>query len=98
MSQLSTSSGNDDKNPGSAGSWIVQGVHFPEGTGFRAEYKGKQYVGQVQSGALLVAGKRFKSPSAAAVEVTGRSANGWLFWECKFPGSDTWTRLKALRN
>lgn len=73
------------------------GVSFPIGTDFRAEYKGNWYTGRVERGALVVAGKNFSSASAAAVEVTKRSTNGWTFWECRFPGEETWVPLATLR-
>lgn len=78
--------------------WTVSGVHFPQGTEFRAEFKGIEYTGKVSSGALVVAGKRFNSPSAAAVEVTKRSTNGWNFWKCRLPGGTDWVPIRQLRN
>lgn len=89
--------------PGSAsaplvqGEWIAKGVRFPAGTEFRASYKGRTFMGKVESGALLVDGKRYDSPSAAAVAITGNPVNGWIFWECRFPGSSSWRMIKSLR-
>ena len=78
--------------------WVVKGTPFPLGTEFRATYKGKSYFGKVDDGGLVVDGKRFKSPSAAAVAITGNSVNGWTFWECRLPGKDSWKMIKYLRN
>lgn len=77
--------------------WHTKGVIFPAGTEFRASHKGKPYFGRVESGALVVNGKRYHSPSAAAVAITGNSVNGWIFWECKRPGSDHWQSIKVSR-
>lgn len=77
--------------------WVAKGVRFPEGTEFKASYKGEQYLGRVESGALMVNGNRFDSPSAAAVNITGNTVNGWNFWECKLPGSSSWRLITSLR-
>ena len=79
------------------GDWITKGVRFPAGTEFKASYKGQTYVGRVEGGALVINGKRFDSPSAAAMSVTGNPVNGWTFWECRLPGQAGWKMAKALR-
>lgn len=84
-------------NLGASGSWVVKNVVFPSGTEFRATHKGKAVLGRVEAGALAVNGRRYESPSAAAVAITGTSVNGWIFWECKRPGSSSWQLLKSLR-
>ena len=81
----------------STGAWTTKGVIFPVGTEFRANYKGQTIAGKVESGALVVDGKRFDSPSSAAVSITGNMVNGWIFWECRLPGKMTWQMIKALR-
>ncbi len=77
--------------------WVSKGVAFPHGTEFRATHKGQQYTGTVQNGALVVSGKRFSSPSAAAIAITGNSVNGWMFWECLVPGTTKWKMIAELR-
>ena len=77
--------------------WVVKGVCFPAGTEFRSTYKGQPYTGKVQVGALVVNGKRYESPSSAAVAITGSAVNGWRFWECKLPGRSTWQLIESLR-
>jgi len=77
--------------------WVSKGVYFPLGTEFRASYKGKNYYGKVESGAFVVSGRRFDSPSAAAVDITGNPVNGWTFWECRLPSRSSWQMIKALR-
>jgi hypothetical protein len=79
------------------GDWLVKNVRFPASTDFRATYKGKTYTGRVQGGALMVDGKRYESPSSAAVAITGGAVNGWRFWEARLPGKSTWQRIEGLR-
>lgn len=81
----------------SAGAWTTKGVTFPAGTEFRANYKGQTIIGKVESGFLVVNEKRFDSPSAAAVSITGNMVNGWIFWECRLPGKTSWQIIKTLR-
>lgn len=77
--------------------WVSKGVSFPHNTQFRATYKGQQHSALVKNGALVMNGKRFTSPSAAAVAITGNSVNGWRFWECLLPGSVKWKLAADLR-
>jgi len=85
------------KSPSAPGDWVQKGVRFPNGTEFRATYKGQMHQGKVESGSLVVEGKKFDSPSAAAVAITGNPVNGWIFWECRLPGKDSWQIIKSLR-
>ena len=77
--------------------WVTKGVRLPVGTELRAAYKGQTYLARVASGALVYDGKRFNSPSAAAMNITRNPVNGWTFWECRLPGQGRWTSLKELR-
>jgi hypothetical protein len=77
--------------------WVTKGVRLPSGTDLRSTYKGKQYLARVNSGALVLMGRRFDSPSAAAMSITGSPVNGWTFWEYKLPGQHRWQILKSLR-
>jgi len=63
----------------------------------RANYKGQTYLGRVESGALVLGGERFDTPSAAAMSITKNPVNGWTFWECRMPGRASWQMLKTLR-
>ncbi len=81
----------------SPGDWVTKGVRFPSGTEFRSTHKGQSYRGQVEDGALIVNGQRFDSPSAAAVNITETSVNGWIFWECRLPGTSDWVLIKSMR-
>jgi hypothetical protein len=77
--------------------WITKGVTFPEGTEFRATYKGRTYMAQVEGSALVLDGTRHPSPSAAAVSITGGAVNGWRFWEARLPGQSGWKIIESLR-
>src|SRR6185503_16665723 len=79
------------------GDWVTKGVRFPLGTEFRAVHKGKTYLAQVEDGALKLGSRRFDSPSAAAVAVTGHPVNGWRFWHCRMPGQSGWQLMESLR-
>lgn len=81
----------------SSGAWTTKGVTFPAGTEFRAKYKGQTIFAKVESGSLVLNGKRFDSPSSAAVSITGNMVNGWIFWECRLPGKTSWHTIKMLR-
>src|SRR5437870_848824 len=72
--------------PPTMGDWVTKGIRFPAGTEFRATYKGQTHLGRVEGGALVLGGKRFVSPSSAAMSITGGNVNGWRFWQCRLPG------------
>src|SRR5258706_13605814 len=77
--------------------WIIKGVTFPEGTELRATYKGRAYTAHVEGGALVLNGKKYPSPSAAAVSITGSAVNGWRFWEARLPGQSGLKVIESLR-
>ena len=78
-------------------SWFSKGVRFPAGTEFRAHYKGETHLARVEKGGLMLNGKRYNTPSAAAMSITKSQRDGWTFWECRLPGSATWQMIKARR-
>ena len=85
-------------NGQSPSDWVAKGVRFPAGTDFRANYKGQVHTARIEGGALMLSsGKRFDSPSAAAVSITGSAVNGWRFWECRLPGKPSWQLIESLR-
>ena len=77
--------------------WTTKGVRFPAGTEFRAFYKGQTHLGRVEGGALLLNGKRFDTPSAAAMSISDSPVNGWTFWEARLPGQAGWKMIRTLR-
>ena len=80
------------------GDWVAKGVRFPQGTQARAKYKGQLHLAEVRDGALMHNGKRYDSPSSAAMAITNnKPVNGWTFWEVKLPGGGDWQTMKDLR-
>ena len=89
-----------DTAPGAAlqpGDWVTKGVRFPVGTEFRATYKGQTHLARVEGGALVMNGKRYDTPSAAAMAITESPVNGWMFWQARLPGHAGWRPIKSLR-
>jgi hypothetical protein len=90
---------NSSSNGHVAGAGVVfKGVEFPEGTQFRATYKGKTYTGEIKGGVWIDSkGKPQSSPSQAAYNITGSGINGWRFWECSRPSDPSWILIDNLR-
>ena len=62
----------------------------------RGSLKGKNYQAWVhKSGIIQFEGKKYHSPSGAAVAALERPTNGWTFWKFKRDGE--WVRLDELR-
>lgn len=73
-------------------------VHFPEGTQFRATYKGRMVTAEIRDDCWIGEdGMRRKSPSDAASAVSNTNVNGWRFWHARRPGDTEWRRLDELR-
>lgn len=77
--------------------WVCGGVVFPAGTYFRTWYKDRPYWGIVRNGALYIKDQAYHSPSKAAVSFTKRPTNGWDIWECMFPHTAHWVRIRDIR-
>ena len=77
--------------------WIVSDTSFPAGSEFTANHKGKNYFGVARDGKLEIEGRKFTTPSAAAVHITGSNVNGWRFWKCKLPGASQFVLIERLR-
>jgi hypothetical protein len=76
-----------------------KGVFFPDGTVFRANYKGRTYTAEIKSGHWVDSdGTTRTSPSEAAVRITTKNWNGWRFWHCKRPGDSSWQLIDSLRS
>jgi len=76
-----------------------KGVFFPDGTQFRATYKGRTYTAEIRNGVWVDSdGSTRNSPSEAAVKITGKNWNGWRFWHCKRPSDSTWQLIDGLRS
>ena len=79
------------------GDWVTKGVRFPAGTEFRANYKGQTHLARVEAGAIVVQGKRYDTPSSAAMVITKSNVKGWRFWEARLPGQTGWKMIESLR-
>ena len=55
------------------------------------------YFAKVDEGAMVLNGKAFLSPSAAAMTITRNSVDGWVFWDCKVPDEPSWVNIRELR-
>jgi hypothetical protein len=85
------------KDPVRFGVWFGD-VHFPEGTKFRATYKGRTYNAEIRGDKWIDAeGIARNSPSDAAGAISGTNVNGWRFWHAQRPGDPAWHRLDELK-
>jgi hypothetical protein len=76
--------------------WITEKAVFPHGTEFRGKFKGKFYPAIVDNGALVLTGRRFLSPSAAAASITQKiKIDEWVFWEYKQSETGSWVNLNG---
>jgi hypothetical protein len=86
-----------DDESGTGGA-TFKGVRFPDGTLFRANYKGRTYTAEIRNGLWTDSdGSVRNSPSEAAVKITGKAWNGWRFWHCKRPKDTRWVLIDTLR-
>lgn len=76
----------------------VRGTIIPNGTKLRGTYKGIQYYAEITEGQIVFNGKKFKSPSAAVMDITHVNTNGWVFWEYYDAVHSEWRILKTLRD
>ncbi|GAN81867.1 hypothetical protein [Acidocella aminolytica] len=84
--------------PAAGMGWVSKGVTFPDGTEFRATYKGQHVTARVARGRLRGAGDKVAtSLSQAARMVTQTSVDGWTFWEVKRPNDLQWQQAGTLR-
>jgi len=79
------------------GAWIGN-VFFPNGTRFRATYKGRTYRAEIKDEVWVGEdGVLRQSPSEAAGAISGTKVNGWRFWYGLRPGDEDWRRLDEFR-
>jgi hypothetical protein len=69
------------------------------GSVYRHTFKGQEHVMTVVKEAgeirFLVSGRSYPSPSGAAVAITGKPTNGWLFWNIVKAPADTRRRRRT---
>lgn len=73
-------------------------VLLKNGLKLRKLFKGKIYYAEIKNNQIVFNNKKFHSPSAAAIELTGTSVNGWIFWEYLNTKNNEWQLLDNLRN
>ena len=57
-------------------------------------HKGREYKAILTpAGSIILKGKKYKSPSGAAMSITKRPSNGWRFWYIRNKDRE-WVRLK----
>lgn len=79
------------------GAWFGN-THFPDGTKFRATYKGQTHFAEIKDGKWIGGdGISRSSPSNAASAISGTNVNGWRFWYAQRPGDPAWRRLDELK-
>lgn len=79
------------------GVWF-NNIHFPDGTRFRATYKGQTFLAEIKGGQWIGAdGVARSSPSDAASAISHTNVNGWRFWFVQMPGDPAWRRMDELR-
>ncbi|SNS79568.1 DUF2924 domain-containing protein [Sphingopyxis indica] len=79
------------------GVWMGN-VFLPDGTKFRATYKGQTFRAEIKDQRWQdEEGNVRHSPSDAAGAISGTKVNGWRFWYVKRPNDDDWLRLDDLR-
>ncbi len=83
--------------------WARKGIELPHGTKLRMNYNGSSYQGYINDGAWIVEGKKYSSPSGAAVAVAitkdgeHTQLNGWNYWEARLPGFARWKKINSIR-
>lgn len=79
------------------GAWYSN-VHFPNGTKFRATYKGQTHIAEIKDGRWIgTDGEIRNSPSEAASAISKTNVNGWRFWFVQRPGDPSWRRMDDLK-
>ena len=82
---------------GAGGVWLSS-IYFPNGTIFRATYKGKTYRARIQNSQWIdESGIPRSSPSDAARAISQTNVNGWRFWFVRRPHDEDWQRMDALK-
>jgi len=75
-----------------------KGVLLKNGLKLKKSFKGKMHYAEIKHNQIVFNNKKFHSPSAAAIELTGTSVNGWIFWEYFNQENNEWEILDNLRN
>lgn len=58
---------------------------------------GEYVYGRIKNGELILSIGSYSSFSTAAKALTGKSLNGWLYWQIKLPHEDQWILANSWR-
>lgn len=84
--------------PQDGGVWFSN-IYLPNGTLFRATYKGKTHRAWINNSQWIDEfGNIRTSPSDAAKAISGTNVNGWRFWFVRRPQDEDWQRMDALKS
>lgn len=93
----------DTSISGASGAWSRDGAILPNGTLMRMTYNGQLVEGQIVDGFIIANGKKFTTPSGAAMDnvrtKSGKktSLDGWAYWNVKRPDDEDYISLSSLR-
>ena len=81
--------------------WTGKGIHLPNGTKLKMQYKGQVIGGEISDGKWKVRGKDFLSPTGAAKHAASladpsydwHAMNGWHYWQVQLPGETQFQTL-----
>lgn len=83
---------------GQTGGVWFSNVFFPDGTNFRATYKGRTHRAHIYKSQWVdEIGNVRTSPSDAASAISGTNVNGWRFWFVRRPHDEDWARMDTLK-
>ncbi|HEX8238355.1 MAG TPA: hypothetical protein VF574_01290 [Allosphingosinicella sp.] len=83
---------------GQTGGVWFSNVFFPDGTMFRATYKGRTHRARIQNSQWIdELGIVRTSPSDAASAISNTNVNGWRFWFVRRPQDEDWARMDTLK-
>lgn len=83
---------------GQTGGVWFSNVFFPDGTIFRATFKGRTHRAHIQNSQWIDEfGNVRTSPSDAASAISNTNVNGWRFWFVRRPQDEDWARMDTLK-
>jgi hypothetical protein len=83
---------------GQTGGVWFSNVFFPDGTIFRATYKGRTHRARIHNSQWIdELGIVRTSPSDAASAISNTNVNGWRFWFVRRPQDEDWARMDTLK-
>ena len=75
-----------------------RGLLPPDNTECRFNHDGEYVHGRIENGELVLSKGSYSSFSKAAKALTGKSLNGWLYWQLKLSHEDQWILANSWRH